>query len=71
MAAAAEQIRERILLSDVGDHLDRSQMALVELVSSDDNTSMDMAGERSRAEQLVADNRLYRQTAEDNRRRRS
>ena len=64
MAAAAEQIRERILLSDVGDHLDRSQMALVELVSSDDNTSMDMAGERSRAEQLVADNRLYRQTAE-------
>ncbi len=64
VAAAAEQMRERILLSDVGDHLDRSQMALVELVSSDDNTSMDMAGERSRAEQLVADNRLYRQTAE-------
>jgi hypothetical protein len=65
VAAAAEQIRERILLSDVGDHLDRSQMALVELVSGDDSTSLDMATERSRAQQLVADTRLYRQTAED------
>jgi hypothetical protein len=65
VAAAADRIRERILLSDVGEHLDRSQMALVELVSGDDNTSLDMASERSRAEQLVADNRLYRQTAED------
>jgi hypothetical protein len=64
VAAAAEQIRERILLSDVGDHLDRSQMALVELVSADDDTSADIANERSRAEQLVADTRLYRQTAQ-------
>ena len=65
VAAAVEQIRERILLSEVGEHLDRSQMALVELVSTDSDTSFDMSGERSRAEQLVADNRLYRQTAEE------
>ena len=65
MAAAADQIRERILLSDVGEHLDRSQMALVELVSGDDSTSVDIANERSRAEQLVADTRLYRQTAQE------
>jgi len=64
VAAAAEQIRERILLSEVGAHLDRSQMALVELVSAD-GTGTDISGERSRAEQLIADNRLYRQTAED------
>jgi hypothetical protein len=64
-AAALQQIRERILLSDVGDHLDRSQMALVELVSADENAAGDISGERSRAEQLVADNRLYRQTAEE------
>jgi hypothetical protein len=64
VAAAAELIRERILLSDVGEHLDRSQMALIELVSGDDTTSADITNERSRAEQLVADNRLYRQTAE-------
>ena len=65
VAAAADQIRERILLSDVGGHLDRSQMALVDLVSGDDNSTLDIASERSRAEQLVADNRLYRQTAEE------
>lgn len=61
--ASAAQVRERILLVDLGDHLDRSQMVLVELVSagSDD----DLAGERARAEQLVSANRLYRQSAAD------
>jgi anti-sigma factor RsiW len=63
-AAVMEQIRERILLSDLGEHLDRSQMALVELVSADADGIVDIASERSRAEQLVADSRLYRQTAE-------
>ena len=63
-AAAVEQFRERILLSDLGEHLDRSQMALVELVSADEDATGDISGERSRAEQLVADSRLYRQTAE-------
>jgi hypothetical protein len=62
--AAPEEIRERILLTDLGEHLDRSQMALVELVSAEDNDATSIAGERSRAEQLVADTRLYRQTAE-------
>ena len=60
----AEQIRERILLVDLGDHLDRSQMVLVELVSSDATGNVDISRERATAEQLVADNRLYRQTAE-------
>ena len=63
-AAAVEQFRERILLSDLGEHLDRSQMALVELVSAEEDAAGDISGERSRAEQLVADSRLYRQTAE-------
>lgn len=61
---AAEQIRERILLVDLGDHLERSQMVLVELVSSEDLGEVDISGERARAEQLVADNRLYRLTAQ-------
>jgi hypothetical protein len=64
-SASAEQIREGILLSDLGEHLDRSQMALVELVSRDEQDRVDMSGERARAEQLVADSRLYRQTAEE------
>ncbi len=64
-ATPAEQMRERILLTEVGEHLDRSQMALVELVSVADDASDDISGERSRAEQLLADSRLYRQTADD------
>ena len=49
---------------DLGEHLDRSQRVLVELVSAtDEHGSVDISMERDRAEQLVAANRLYRQTA--------
>jgi anti-sigma factor RsiW len=62
--AGVEQVRERILLVDLGEHLDRSQMVLVELTSADDSKGdVDISMEQSRAEQLVAANRLYRQTA--------
>jgi hypothetical protein len=64
-AADADRIRERILLVDVGEHLDRSQMVLVELVSNDGGTATDLSAERARAEELVASNRLYRRTAEE------
>ena len=61
---SAAQVRERILLVDLGDHLDRSQMVLVELVSAGGSTGdVDISTERERAGQLVAVNRLYRQTA--------
>ena len=58
---AAKEIRERILLVDLGEHLDRSQMVLVELITKDD--TVDVRGERAQAEQLLAANRLYRETA--------
>lgn len=61
-AASADQVRERVLLVDLGEHLDRSQMVLVELASADAD-ALDMTDERARAEQLLAANRLYRQTA--------
>lgn len=64
--ASAEELRERILLSDLGEHLDRSQMMLIELVSADevaDRDEVDISLERERAEELVTANRLYRQTA--------
>jgi len=64
--ASAEELRERILLSDLGEHLDRSQMMLIELVSADEmagRDDLDISLERERAEELVAANRLYRQTA--------
>jgi hypothetical protein len=38
-------------------------MMLVELVSADADVSRDVSSDRARAEQLVASNRLYRQTA--------
>jgi hypothetical protein len=62
-AAAANDLRQRILLVDLSDHLDRSQMMLVEIVSADDENAVDISDERARAEQLVTANRLYRQTA--------
>ncbi len=55
-------MRERILLIDLGEHLDRSQRVLVELVTAE-GAAADFAGERNRAEQLLWANRLYRETA--------
>jgi hypothetical protein len=61
---SAEKVRERILLVDLSDHLDRSQMVLVELVSANEGTgAVDISSEQARAQQLLASNRLYRQTA--------
>jgi hypothetical protein len=62
--AAAEQVREGVLLMDLEEHLDRSQTMLVELVSAEVGTgAVDLSVERERAEDLVAANRLYRQVA--------
>jgi hypothetical protein len=59
-----QQIRERILLVAVGDHLERSQMVLAELDNAPDGKGkLDISGERRIAEELLDDNRLYRQTA--------
>jgi hypothetical protein len=61
---ANSQFRERILLVAVGDHLDRSQMVLAELTNAPDSKGkLDISGERQLAEELLDDNRLYRQTA--------
>lgn len=60
---ASPQVRERILLVAVGDHLERSQMVLVELVNTRPDGLVNIAAEQHRAEELVAANRLYRQTA--------
>ena len=60
----ADELRERVLLADLGEHLDRSQMMLIDLVSASDDKTVDMSTERRRAEELVTANRLYRQTAE-------
>jgi hypothetical protein len=65
VGAAGMDLRERVLLADLHDHLDRSQMMLVDLVSADSERDVDVSIERTRAQQLVSANRLYRQTAVD------
>ena len=61
------QARERALLAAVGEHLERTQLVLVELVNANGthapNEAVDISGQRHRAEELVAANRLYRLTA--------
>jgi hypothetical protein len=56
-------VRERILLLAVGDHLDRSQVVLLELLNADPLASRDVTTERISAEELLSANRLYRQAA--------
>jgi hypothetical protein len=55
--------RERILIAEIGEHLERSQMALIELVNDRTNGPVDISLEKELARQLVGVNRLYRQTA--------
>jgi hypothetical protein len=60
---AAANVRERVLLVAVGDHLERSQMVLVELANAHTRDALDISAERQSADELLASNRLYRQTA--------
>jgi len=53
----------RVLLLVVGDHLDSSERLLVELSNADPKGTFDIAGDRLRSKELVAANRIYRQTA--------
>ena len=55
--------QDRILLLAVGEHLDRSQRVLQELVNTQADGSVNISAEQQRAEDLVAANRIYRQTA--------
>jgi hypothetical protein len=63
-AAADRDDRREVLVLAVVDHLDRSQMVLVELLNADlDGAVVNISNEQSRARDLVAANRLYRQSA--------
>ncbi len=51
---------ERVLLNALGDHLDRTQVTLVSLANS---SGEETHSERDQAEDLLKENRLYRQAA--------
>jgi anti-sigma factor RsiW len=60
------QVRERVLVVAVGEHLGKSEMVLVELSNAQPASGqklINIAAEQRRAENLVEENRLYRQTA--------
>lgn len=61
--ARSAGIREKVLLVALGDHLDRSQMILVELANSKPGSEVDISNEQRWADDLLSANRLYRQTA--------
>jgi hypothetical protein len=68
MAASDPGVRERVLLVAVGDHLERSQMVLVELANAGTPAAgrLDISREQQTAEDLLESNRLFRQTAATN-----
>ncbi|HKR29900.1 MAG TPA: hypothetical protein VJT08_05460 [Terriglobales bacterium] len=55
---------DRVLMVAVGDHLDRTEMILVELANTPAEGKVDISAERELAQSLVNENRLYRQTAQ-------
>lgn len=62
-SAETAPMRTRVLVIAVGDHLDRAQVVLSEVVNGEAEDADAFAAERLRATDLVATNRLVRQTA--------
>jgi hypothetical protein len=63
-AGAAADLRERLLLAVVGEHLERTELVLIELLNARGPGLVDISAEQGRAQDLASENRLYRQTAE-------
>jgi hypothetical protein len=65
--ANKEQVRERILVVAVGEHLGHSERMLVELSNAAPDSpaqkEVNISAEQRRAEDLLQENRLYRRTA--------
>jgi hypothetical protein len=61
------EVRERVLVVAVGEHLGKSEMILMELSNAQPAENgkklINISTEQKRAEDLVQENRLYRQTA--------
>jgi hypothetical protein len=65
--ASRQQVRERVLVVAVGEHLGHSERMLVELSNAEPNDpaqkQVNISSEERRAVDLLEENRLYRQTA--------
>ena len=68
-AASVAQVRERVLVVAVGEHLGKSEMVLMELANATQaqgQKQINISAEQLRAEDLLDANRLYRETAQQN-----
>ncbi len=67
VGAGAANMREKVLWLAVGEHLGRSEMMLTELANTEAERGtgrlIDISATQKRAEDLLGENRLYRQTA--------
>lgn len=64
LTADAASHRERVLLTAVSDHIEQSQLVLVELANAQpQDGDLDVSLERTTADDLVSAGRLYRETA--------
>jgi hypothetical protein len=61
-SALPDRSRERALLISMSDHLERSQIVLAELIHANPGAP-DLGDQQKRAQSLLAENRLLRQTA--------
>ena len=55
---------QRVVLVAVGDHLERSQMLLVEIMNADVNAPINFSAEQAQARELLDSNHLYRVSAQ-------
>jgi hypothetical protein len=55
---------QRVVLVAVGDHLERSQMLLVEIMNADAKGRIDLSSEQAEARDLLDSNHLYRVSAQ-------
>jgi len=62
-SAAAGDTRQRILLTSVAEHLDRSERVLTDIMNASE--ASDISNEQRWADDLLTTSRLYRQDAED------
>lgn len=57
--------RQQVVLVAVGDHLERSQMLLVEIMNNDAVSGADLSNEQQQARDLLDSNHLYRVSAQN------
>jgi hypothetical protein len=62
-AGSGDDVRERVLLTSVADHLDRSERILTDIMNAP--AGQDISAEQTWAQDLISASRLYRQDASD------